>query len=141
MARLTMTAAAAAAGVSRVTLHRYVKAGKLSADTDARGHRMIDSAELLRVFGPMQRGGTLPGNRTVRRDTPGATSAATVELVEELRRQIAALEAERAELRSDLRAEREHSRRLLDLVEKAQPRQLSGPGLLEAVAGWFTGRR
>lgn len=141
MARLDLKAAAAAAGVSRATFYKYLKAGKVSGDTDARGRRVFDTAELLRVFGTIEHGETSRRTSTRHGETGGKTPAATLELVDELRRQIAALEAERAELRSDLRAEREHSRRLLDLIEKQQQRQLPGPGLLAAVAGWFTGRR
>src|SRR5262245_4720123 len=45
MARLTITDAARVTGVSRVTLHRYIKAGKLSRSIDG----TIDTAELLRI--------------------------------------------------------------------------------------------
>jgi hypothetical protein len=45
MARLTISEAARVAGVSRVTLHRYIKAGKLSRSADG----TIDTAELLRI--------------------------------------------------------------------------------------------
>jgi DNA-binding transcriptional MerR regulator len=45
MARLTITDAARVTGVSRVTLHRYIKAGKLSRSADG----TVDTAELLRI--------------------------------------------------------------------------------------------
>jgi DNA-binding transcriptional MerR regulator len=45
MAKLSITEAARVTGVSRVTLHRYIKAGKLSRSADG----TIDTAELLRV--------------------------------------------------------------------------------------------
>jgi hypothetical protein len=45
MALLTISDAARVTGVSRVTLHRYIKAGKLSRRPDG----LIDTAELLRV--------------------------------------------------------------------------------------------
>ena len=45
MARLTISDAARVTGVSRVTLHRYIKAGKLSRSPDG----TIDTAELLRI--------------------------------------------------------------------------------------------
>ena len=62
MAKLTITDAARVTGVSRVTLHRYIKAGKLSRSTDG----TIDTAELLRiglVLQPvsLQREATSPG--------------------------------------------------------------------------------
>ena len=45
MAKLTISDAARVTGVSRVTLHRYIKAGKLSRTPDG----LIDTAELLRI--------------------------------------------------------------------------------------------
>src|SRR5215467_13362487 len=45
MAKLTISDAARVTGVSRVTLHRYIKAGKLSRSADG----TIDTAELLRI--------------------------------------------------------------------------------------------
>jgi hypothetical protein len=45
MARLTITDAARVAGVARSTLHRAIKAGRVSVDPD--GH--LDTAELLRA--------------------------------------------------------------------------------------------
>jgi hypothetical protein len=45
MAKLSITDAARVTGVSRVTLHRYIKAGKLSRSADG----TIDTAELLRI--------------------------------------------------------------------------------------------
>src|SRR5215470_13136183 len=45
MALLTISDAARVTGVSRVTLHRYIKAGKLSRRPDG----LIDTAELLRI--------------------------------------------------------------------------------------------
>jgi hypothetical protein len=49
MAKLSITDAARVTGVSRVTLHRYIKAGKLSRSTDG----TIDTAELLRIGFPI----------------------------------------------------------------------------------------
>ena len=45
MAKLSITDAARVTGVSHVTLHRYIKAGKLSRSTDG----TVDTAELLRI--------------------------------------------------------------------------------------------
>ncbi len=53
MALLDITAAAKAAGVSRPTLYRKMAEGVVSWDVDHQGKRRIDSAELLRVFGPL----------------------------------------------------------------------------------------
>mgnify|MGYP003556246602 CR=1 FL=1 len=45
MAQLSISDAARVAGVSRVTLHCYIKAGKLSRTPEG----LIDTAELLRL--------------------------------------------------------------------------------------------
>ena len=53
MALLDLTAAAKAAGISRQTLYRKMADGSVSWDVDHQGKRRIDTAELLRVFGPL----------------------------------------------------------------------------------------
>ena len=64
MAKLTVSDAARVAGVARSTLHRAIRAGRLSADADGR----LDTAELLRA------GYTLQGRTQQAR--PGALQSA-----------------------------------------------------------------
>mgnify|MGYP003606408259 FL=1 len=54
MALLNLTAAAQAAGVNRSTVARALKNGRLSATNNEIGERCIDTAELMRVFGPLK---------------------------------------------------------------------------------------
>lgn len=54
MTTFNISAAARAAGVSRTTLQRAIKSGRLSTITNAAGYRCIDLSELLRAFGPLQ---------------------------------------------------------------------------------------
>lgn len=54
MTTFSISAAARAAGVSRTTLQRAIKSGRLSTSIDAAGERRIDLSELLRAFGPLQ---------------------------------------------------------------------------------------
>ena len=55
MAKLSITAAAKLAGVSRSTLYRaYIEKGLLSVSKDQKGKRCIETSELLRVFGTLQ---------------------------------------------------------------------------------------
>jgi len=54
MALLNLTAAAQAAGVNRSTVVRALKNGRLSATNNETGERCIDTAELMRVFGPLK---------------------------------------------------------------------------------------
>ena len=54
MALLNLTAAAQAAGVNRSTVARALKNCRLSATNNEMGERCIDTAELMRVFGPLK---------------------------------------------------------------------------------------
>ena len=53
MAKLTLTQAVAVIPVSESTLRRDIKSGKVSFDTDAKGRKQIDTAELTRVYGQL----------------------------------------------------------------------------------------
>src|SRR3712207_1333384 len=48
--KLSQVQAAKAAGVSRVTIYRAIKSGRLSVERDEHGSMHIDASELLRVF-------------------------------------------------------------------------------------------
>jgi AcrR family transcriptional regulator len=71
MAILGLREAAKAAGVSRQTIYRYAGSGKLSTvirDDDTQG---VDTAELIRVFGPLRDSGTVARESPVtQRDRP-----------------------------------------------------------------------
>lgn len=60
MAQLSVSAAARAVGKDRGTIHRYIKSGKLSVSKNTAGHTVIETAELLRVFGALQGDGGMP---------------------------------------------------------------------------------
>ncbi len=49
----TITESAELAKVSRRTIQRYVKSGKISATKDRNGNPHIDTVELMRVFGQL----------------------------------------------------------------------------------------
>jgi hypothetical protein len=51
MAKLGLQAAAELTGRSRSTIHRAMQQGRLSYEKDESGGRLVDTAELLRVFG------------------------------------------------------------------------------------------
>ena len=99
--------AAQRVGISRQTMFRYIKEGKISATTDRDGQKQIELTELLRVFGELQpetETPTTPRNspRPVSRDT--ATTPATSQYQMEILRLQAQLEIKTAEL--DLAKER-----------------------------------
>jgi hypothetical protein len=117
---LNISAASRAVGKNRGTLHRYLKNGRLSSATDDDGHVVIDTAELLRVFGGFVTGGD------VQNDT-GASSKRQVETVayDMLIEQLKAAQEREVWLRSQLEAAQERIRELerrlmpLALPEKA----------------------
>ena len=53
MVQLTVRQAALQAGISRQTMFRHIKDGKVSATLDRNGQKQIDAAELVRVFGDL----------------------------------------------------------------------------------------
>ena len=147
MSLLSITEAARAADVSRRTIQRSIQSGRLSAATTATGERAIDTAELLRVFGPL---------RHVSSDTPASMSrpVATNDapndtltmLVEVLRDQLQQAQQEKARLLAMLEAEQQARRELeTKLLPAPRPAQTGKVrawalvGLLAAVAfaGWW----
>ena len=108
MAKLTVVQAAKAGWASRQRIYRRIKSGKLSAETDADGRVVIDTSELVRVFGDPVRSTDTETPKTDGMDTPNNT----------------VVQAELARLRADLEFERQRSERLMGLLEAAQ-RQLT----------------
>ena len=111
MTILSLTEAAKAANVARSTLYRAIRQGRLSAVSHPSGGRGVDTAELIRVFGPLQGA------------TEQAQQDATVQDVALLRVRIDALERENRLLREEVEASRSRESKLLDVVSR---------GLLEA---------
>lgn len=138
MAQLSVRQAAEQVGVSRQTMFRKIKEGKVSATTDHTGQLQIDTSELLRAFGKLQSptdSDTTASNRPrashATPDTP-ATVAQQIE-IERLRAQLELKEAQLAiaqerieelkELTRETRLERD---RMFGLVEQ-QTRLLAAP--------------
>lgn len=100
MAKVGPQRAAELTGVSKSTVQRAMKAGKLSYEIDNAGRRVIDVSELERVFGLAPQGAAAP-----------ATAHASVE--SELEKAASMIEAERMKMRirmleDQLEASREH---------------------------------
>ena len=116
MARRTITDAARVTGVSRVTLHRYIKAGKLSRSADG----TIDTAELLRI-GLVLHPDTVLQPVTVQRDvTPSATPTVTPPDSATLQQLIAVLQRELDAAHTREEAAREREATLLQMVQQLQ---------------------
>ena len=54
MTQLTIAAAAPLVGKDRKTLYRMIKEGKLSVTVSPEGQKMVETSELLRVFGELK---------------------------------------------------------------------------------------
>ena len=114
MTILTLTQAAKAAGVARSTLYRAIRKGRISVVSQPNGSKGIDTAELMRVFGPLQDAAEQPQQSNAQQD------------VALLRARIDALERENTLLRDEVQASRERENKLLDVVSQ---------GLLERPKG------
>jgi len=65
----TLGTAARATGVSKSTIYRAIKAGRMSANRADSGDYAIDPAELHRVFPPLDSDETRPGDADAKRPT------------------------------------------------------------------------
>ena len=111
---LSLGQAAVAVGVSKPTIQRAIKNGKLSASRNEDGSYSIDESELARVYPDQWR------NRHVtatlkQYETPRTLDVLQAE-IEGLRQQVAMLRDERDDLRRRLDAEAEERRRLTRLL-------------------------
>lgn len=96
MANLTITEAAQAVGVSRQTLYSsYIKPGKISVNRSDPKRPVIDTAELLRVFGELKQ-----NPQAAQADPPQVADQSA--LIDELRARIRLLEDQLA--KSEARA-------------------------------------
>lgn len=135
MALLSISAAARAAGVDRATIHRALKSGKLSATVDDTGGKVIDTAELSRVF-PLR--GTGEPVTVTAPTGPGVLEQARIaeESVAVLRERIRGLEEQRELYRQQLQAAQTAMEALtLRLPPPNATRQPTGSGLIWAVVG------
>lgn len=123
MPNLSFAEAARLAGVDAATISRKVRRGEISVTRLPNGRRVIDLAELLRVYPDASAGPDMQASAS------GQATDATVEL-----------------LRRELESAREEKRRLLDMLEAEQrarrdleQRLLPGPrrGLVDWLVGLF----
>lgn len=100
MAQLSVRDAAYRVGITRQTLFKYIRQGKVSATVGRDGQKQIDVSELLRVFGELQPETVATGDSSDRRPlSPAtATTATTTALQMELERMKAQLQFKEAEL-------------------------------------------
>ena len=100
MTQLTVRDAADKVGVTRQTIFKYIRQGKISATLSRDGKKQIDVSELIRVFGELQQDtGTSSYTNDRRTLSPKPlTTTTTVALQIELERMKSMLEFKQAEL-------------------------------------------
>lgn len=102
MAKLSLREATKHFNVSRPTLQKALKSGKISGVQDGQGHWTIDPAELARIYSARERSSAqfdhpLPENLTTK-DTPSGSEVETLKLrLSEAEQRAAAAEALAAE--------------------------------------------
>jgi hypothetical protein len=121
MSKIGLMKAAELTGKSASTIHRAMKAGRVSFELNEHGERVVDASELFRVFPPKA-----SDNRAeeLRDDTPRNiarhdTQAAKMEVeLRAEREKIAMLEQLLEEMRQERQAERREKEHLLNILEK-----------------------
>lgn len=136
MALLSLREAAKQVGVSRQTLYRLVKEGKVTATVGHDGQKVVDTAELLRVFGRLEppspaTGETVSpatvtrqvetGVATAPQPAPRAAPGMTAMTAEERRREVEI--ADREALRAELAAAKDALRRTEEQLREAKERE------------------
>lgn len=124
---LTVSDAAAHVGVTRQTIFKQIKAGKLSATQNRKGHLQVNVVELMRVHGELQSPEQVAKNRLNRQQqtTPAtATGALQLELERakwELEKKDFELEQMRVrveEMRERERENKDEKQQLLTIIER-----------------------
>lgn len=130
MAELTLREAARQVGVSRQTVYRLVAQGKLTATVRHDGQKVVDTAELLRVFGsltprqPPATGETVTRQAvTLQPETGPETARPGLQAMtaEDRRREVEI--ADREALRAELAAARDALRRAEEQLQEARERE------------------
>lgn len=93
MAKLNLSQAAKAVGKNRTTIWRHVNTGKLSIERDREGLPLVDTSELIRVYGEISLNATADAVEVQHQATPSYDDLiATIDL----------LRSEQAEMREQL---------------------------------------
>lgn len=125
MALVSVSQAARLAGISRQHLHRkYIKTGQISVSQGVKGEPLIETSEILRVFGALK-GDTPGGVKELQEATPYNDSENSA-LVAELQARLQAVETENRALRGRIEDKDRHlddMRQVMRLLEDQRPRK------------------
>jgi len=130
MAKLNISQSARAVGVARITIQRYMAKGKLHWEANGAGKKVIDTAELLRVFGELKSDGDTPNTMKqrsgkIQQDTPEKVLLLE-EKVTSLEERITELKQDKEDLKRDKGLFQVRETELIDII-KHQTRLLPVP--------------
>ena len=121
MAKLGLKKAAEETGKSPSTIHRAMDSGRLSYELNEHGERVVDTAELFRVFSPKSSEDTPEELHSEQQGSMARHDMQLVKMEVELRAEReknAMLEKLLEDMREERQAERREKERLLSLLEK-----------------------
>lgn len=124
MARVSISEAARLASVSRPTIYKLLKSGELSYTSSVKhgkSVKLIDTAELIRVFGALD---VVSESKRENVKFDDDSTAINKDLLQDLQHQLALLQAENAGLKDAVYARDEHIsslRQAMQLLEHKQP--------------------
>lgn len=104
MAKVNLSKAALLAGKNRTTIWRHIKQGRLSIERDRDGNPLVDTSELIRVYGELKPIATQQSEK-IQHQATIADYAELVKVVEQLRRE----QSEMKEIITDLRNRLEYT--------------------------------
>lgn len=130
MAKISISEAARLTGKSRTTLHRFIKTGELSTCSGERNAKMLDTAELLRVFG------SFSGTPTEQVGEQVIEQRVTVHPVDS-EQVIAPLKQEIEHLKALIQAQESHIESLKQAMILIEDRSEKSAPLLRGSSAWW----
>ena len=127
MAKHSISEASKITGKARSTLHRHLKSGKLSKEIDADGQPVIDTAELVRVYGLLHgkdSSATVPIGQQA---TPQSDSLLQAKIEAMMEAQIEQLRADLDDARKERDDWKAQAQRLSGLLSDQRPIATTAP--------------
>jgi len=115
MAKLNISQAARAARVSRKTMQTHIKQGKVSYETNEKGNKVIDTSELLRVYGKINEEGVTP---TSQYNKERSSHHYTPEITHHFEEKIKLLEQQLKAMEQDQEERRGREGELLSIIKQ-----------------------
>lgn len=127
MAKHSISEAAKLTGKARSTLHRHLKDGKLSKELDADSHPVIDTAELVRVYGSLHSQDSSATGSIGQQATPPRDSPLQAKIEAMMEAQIDQLRADLDDARKERDDWKAQAQRLSGLLSDQRPVATEAP--------------